>query len=327
MTDTTRTDTPSAGASWTDVATRLGRRTQDDALSRRLWLDEPEAAQIVSTAPISNIARAALMDLITKGFTIVRGAQDPALCQAAIADYQRYCAENAAYVADNLDTLGREKRLVNFHHYSKAALQLGLNPQIMEILDCAFGAEAGIYTSLTFKYGTQQPVHRDTPHFATWPDGYFMGVWTALEDIAPEAGPLFYYEGAHRFDINAAEVWREAQALYPDFSEAEQLYQALDRYNGRVIDQSEKYGVRREAQMRRGDVAIWHPQSPHGGAAASDPLHTRWSVVFHCAPRAKQVHQHESFFRHAGKYEPPPRYGFRDYNGRAIAEAGDVGFM
>jgi ectoine hydroxylase-related dioxygenase (phytanoyl-CoA dioxygenase family) len=267
------------------------------------------------------------MDLITKGFTIVRGLQDPGLCAAAIEDYARYSAENAAYVAANLDSIGREKRLVNFHHYSSAAQKLGLNPQIMEILDLAFGAECAVYTSLTFKYGTQQPVHRDTPHFATWPEGYFMGVWTALEDVPPEAGPLFYYEGAHRFELDAAEIWQEAQSLYRDHPEAEQMFQALDRYNGRVIENAERHGVRRQAAMRRGDVAIWHPQSPHGGAPASDPMRTRWSIVFHCAPRAKQVHQHQAFFANAGQSEPPARYGFREADGRGIAIAGDVAFM
>jgi phytanoyl-CoA hydroxylase len=316
-----------ARQAWTDIAARLGRGPVDTPLTQRLWLDEPDAAQIVSTAAISETTRAALLDLITKGFTIIREAQDPALCEAAIADYDQYVSENAAYVAENLDGLGREKRLVNFHHYSPAAQKLGLNPKVLEILDYAFGSEAGIYTSLTFKYGTQQPVHRDTPHFATWPDGYFMGVWTALEDITPESGPLFYYEGAHRFEIDAAEIWREAQALYPDSPEHEQLSRALDRYNGRVIENAPLHGVRREAPMRRGDVAIWHPKSPHGGSPAADPMRTRWSIVFHCAPRAKQVHQHESYFRHAGRQEPAPRYGFREAEDRAIAVAGDVAYM
>jgi hypothetical protein len=56
-------------------------------------------------------------------------------------------------------------------------------------------------------------------------------------------------------------------------------------------------------------------------------MRTRWSIVFHCAPRAKQVHQHESYFRHAGRQEPAPRYGFREAEDRAIAVAGDVAYM
>ena len=79
--------------------------------------------------------------------------------------------------------------------------------------------------------------------------------------------------------------------------------------------------------MKRGDVAIWHPQTPHGGSPASDQMRSRWSTVFHCAPAQKQVHQHNSFFKNAGIEEPPPRYIFKDESGRQIAIAGDVSFM
>jgi ectoine hydroxylase-related dioxygenase (phytanoyl-CoA dioxygenase family) len=316
-----------AKAGWSDIARRLWQPAAADPLATAPWIDHPNAAQLVSTAQIDDEVRAAAMDLITKGFTIIRGAQDPALCAQTITDYQRYCAENADYVAQNKDSLGRELRLVNFHHYSDAALRLGANERIMRILDFAFGAEAAIYTSLTFKFGTQQPVHRDTPHFATWPDGYFFGVWTALEDIAPEAGPLFYYEAAHHFEVDAAAIWGRVRQTMPHLSESEQLHQALEIYNGEVISRAPSNGVHRTAAMRRGDVAIWHPQTPHGGSPASDPMRSRWSIVFHCAPKDKQVHQHDSFFRHAGAAEPPPRYGFTEGHGRAVALAGGVAFM
>jgi phytanoyl-CoA hydroxylase len=296
-------------------------------LSEPLWIDRPDALQRVSVAPISDEMQQVATDLITRGFAVIRNAQDPALCAQTIEDYARYSAENRSYVDDNLDVLGREKRLVNFHHCSDAAMKLGNNPRIMRILDYLFGAEAGVYTSLTFKYGTQQPVHRDTPHFATWPDGYFFGVWTALEDIAPEAGPLFYYEGAHRYRVDVAGIWRDVQARFPQLERQEAFNQALEIYNGQVIDRSPQEGVYRLTSMKRGDVGIWHPQLPHGGSPASDPNRSRWSIVCHCAPVAKQVHQHQSFFNFAGREEPATRYGFTSYEGRKVASAGGVAFM
>ncbi len=267
------------------------------------------------------------MDLITKGFTILRGVQDPALCQQVIDDYYRYSRENVGYVDACRDDLGRERRMVNFHRYSEASMRLGTNPRVMAILDYLFGAEASVYTSLTFKFGTQQPTHRDTPHFSTWPEGYFFGVWNALEDIAPESGPLFYFEGAHRMIVDQVSIWREAKAKRPDLSEADQLLYALDVYNGEVAIRAPENGVYRLAEMKRGDVAIWHPQTPHGGSPASDPMRSRWSTVFHCAPADKQVHQHHGFFLNAGAAEPPARYIFSEAHGRKIAVAGEPGFQ
>ena len=125
----------------------------------------------------------ALQKLNTVGVVVLPGAIDRELCRQVVLDYQDYCLKHAAYVEENRDVLGREKLLVNFHLYSDAAMRVGTNEQTMKIVDAFFGSKTSVYTSLMFKYGTQQPVHRDTPHFATWPQNQFVGVWTALEDI------------------------------------------------------------------------------------------------------------------------------------------------
>lgn len=296
-------------------------------LDRPLWLDAPDAAQRTSVARVPEHVRQAAIDIITKGFTVLRGVQDPEACKQTIEDFSRFCSENPDIHANSFDEHGRERRLVNFHHYSDAAMQIGANSQVLETLDFLFGAEACVYTSLTFKYGTQQPVHRDTPHFATWPDGYFFGVWTALEDIDPEAGPLFYYEGGHRFPVDVEGIWRRVCESRPDMPREDALNLALDMYNGYVIDHAPEFGEYRTADMKRGDVAIWHPQLPHGGSPAVDPTKSRWSMVFHCAPVEKQVHQHQSFFLNANGEEPPARYNYKTYGNRKVAVAGDVAFQ
>jgi ectoine hydroxylase-related dioxygenase (phytanoyl-CoA dioxygenase family) len=35
-------------------------------------------------------------------------------------------------------------------------------------------------------------------HFHSAPAGFMCGLWIALEDVRPEAGPLIYYPGSHR---------------------------------------------------------------------------------------------------------------------------------
>jgi len=32
----------------------------------------------------------------------------------------------------------------------------------------------------------------------TYPEGYLVGAWVAVEDIHPDSGPLVYYPGSHR---------------------------------------------------------------------------------------------------------------------------------
>ncbi len=300
---------------------------QGDNSESGWWLDLPDALQRIDRATVSDEAKAVARSLHKDGVAIVRRAHPEELCRQVIEDYGRYISLNADYVRQNLDGLGREKRLVNFHLWSDAAARIGEAPRIMDVLDFVFGQEAAVYSSLTFKYGTQQPVHRDTPHFATWPRQMFVGVWSALEDIAPDAGPLFYHPGAHRFTLAPAEFMRQAETRIPNASEQEKLLLALDLYNGEVIRTAPTVSAPKLLDMRIGDTVIWHPELPHGGSPAQDPVRTRWSIVFHCAPKLIQVHQHDRFFTHSDAVPPPARYGYTLRNGRSIALSGEVAYM
>jgi phytanoyl-CoA hydroxylase len=292
-----------------------------------LWIDRPGALEKIELASVGEFEKSIARSLINSGIAVVRGAHDPGVCEAVIADYQRYSAKNSDYVKANLDSSGREKRLTNFHHWSDAALQIGTNPLIMSALDFVFNYETCVYTSLTFKYGTQQPVHRDSPHFATWPRGYFAGVWTALEPVNASNGPLFYHPSAHRFPINEADCYEAAKIRLPHASRPEQMLLALDLYNGEIARTAPTIAEPIIIPADVGDTVIWHPEMPHGGSPASKQMATRWSIVFHCSPVLVQVHQHDAFFGHDRNVEPAERYGYTEAYNRKIAAAGGVAFM
>jgi len=292
-----------------------------------LWLDLPDAEERIAAANVDEECRRVAQAIRRDGLAVLRGVHARELCRQVIEDYERYATENRDYVLQNLDALGREKRLVNFHLWSDAASRIGTAPRLMRCLDFVFGREAAVYTSLTFKYGTQQPAHRDTPHFATWPANLFVGVWTALEDISPDAGPLFYHPGSHRFPVDPHPFLAQACERLPHGTREQQLRLALDLYNGEIIRRAPAAAAPVTLELAAGDSVIWHPDLPHGGLGARDPSHTRWSIVFHCSPADVQVHQHDRFFSHQGQEPPPARYGFTRAHGRRIALAGEVAFM
>jgi hypothetical protein len=145
--------------------------------------------------------------------------------------------------------------------------------------------------------------------------------------VRPEAGPLFYHAGAHRFSIDPQGHMAAAVQRLPNAGVSEQVLMALDLYNGEVMRRAPTVSDAKSLELDIGDTVIWHPELPHGGSPASDPHHTRWSIVFHCAPANVQVHQHDAFFSHLGPEPPAPRYGYRETNGRKIAVAGEIAFM
>ena len=286
------------------------------------WIDGPDALNRLEVARVSEAFKAAARDLIVDGFTVLRGAINPDLCAKVIADYHRYAAENAGGV--NFDAQGRELRLLQFHWWSDASMRIATDPGVMALLDFIFGRRASPYSSLTFKYGTQQEIHRDTPHFATWPRSQFVGVWTALEDIDPSSGPLQYVKGAHRYRLAPEDVLAHVRTKHTHLTPEGQIDRALYRYNDQVMLHAADHGELTPApQMKRGDVAIWHAELPHGGSPATDPMRSRWSMVVHCMPEAVQGHEYKTFFTHEGEAPPPDRYAFREAHDRKVAYIGD----
>jgi phytanoyl-CoA hydroxylase len=291
------------------------------------WFDLPDALEILAKKNLPEHVVQPLKSIIENGVAVIHGANEVNLCANVIHDYEKYSSENSDYVKNNLDDLGREKRLVNFHHYSENALKVVANQNVLRVLDELFMGDTCVYTSLTFKYGTQQPVHRDTPHFATWPLNSFCGVWTALEDIDPDAGPIFYHPGAHRFTVNQFLYLDEAASRMPDATHQDLLKTALDLYNGEIIRRVRDISEPVLLNIKAGDTVIWHPEMPHGGSPAKDQHRTRWSIVAHCAPSNIQVYQHEQFFLNRDQVSLQQRYGYKKWGNRNIALAGDVAYM
>lgn len=198
-----------------------------------LWLDQPDALDRVSAArasgQISDVQAAAARDLIESGFTVFRNVAPAILFDQVADDFAHYLREHAEYAAKCVDAHGRHLRFVNFHAASEAALELGNASQIMSLLDFLFARPAGVYTSLLFEYGSQQPIHRDSPFFHTFPINYFFGVWFALEDIHPDSGPLMYVSGGHRFQVNYRMIFEQLKRQNPQQSTKELLDLAFAR--------------------------------------------------------------------------------------------------
>jgi phytanoyl-CoA hydroxylase len=293
-----------------------------------LWLDRRDATDQIASR-LGALPRAygdAAKALIDDGFTILRGAVDPKLCDRVREDYERWLRDNHRIASENVDAAGHHLRFVDFHRLSDHAMALGNNDHVMRLLDFLFGRRAGVYTSLTFEYGTQQPIHRDSPFFHTYPINHFFGVWYPLEDIHPDSGPLMYVPRGHRFEVDRFRLFAEAERQLGAGAKKDALVkQALELYYGEVMTRAAEISAPQTAVLARGDVAIWHATAPHGGSPAKNPELTRKSMVFHCAPVDMQVHQHDAFF--SAPNEPRPRYGFQSWRDRLFAVSGQPNFQ
>lgn len=258
----------------------------------RLWLDEPEALSLAAGRIADEWVRRHVGELITDGYTVIRKPATVPLCDEVVADYYRFCDLQDA------GRRGKKSRIVNFHVFSDAARKLLLDPFLMRVLDAAFGHEAVLWTSLTFEYGTEQRIHRDSPYFETRPFGYYVGVWTALEDVSPDAGPLAFIPGGHRipatFDLRQSardHLRGQADGAPVNYDLLlETFFSDMDR-------QCESAGLNlTTVEMKKGDKLIWHHWLPHGGAPAASPELTRRSIVGHYIPLNVPIYNVDVFF-------------------------------
>lgn len=154
---------------------------------------------------------------------------------------------------------------------SPAVTRLAAHPRVVERLAALYGRRPIPFQTLNFERGTEQAAHSDTIHFHCVPRHFMCGVWVALEDIHPDAGPLFVHPGSHRL---------------PTFEMGDLgLPARVDAYAGyeeRVARALEAGG--HEAKplcIRRGQAIVWVANVFHGGAAVADPGRTRRSQVTH----------------------------------------------
>lgn len=149
------------------------------------------------------------------------------------------------------------------------------NRAVIDLLSKLYGRRAFPFQSLNFPVGTQQAPHSDSIHFSTVPERFMCGVWLALEDIHPDAGPLVYYPGSHRWPVLYNDLLgKVAGAGDPVLDEApyQRAWQAM----------VEASGVKPEIFLaKKGQALIWSANLLHGGSRQKDPARTRWSQVTH----------------------------------------------
>jgi len=150
------------------------------------------------------------------------------------------------------------------------------NKLLKEILSFLLDKEVVPFQTINFLRGSGQRAHSDSVHMTTYPLGYLIAAWVALEDTTYDNGPLFYYPGSHKLPY----------LLNNDFNEGETFLMLGKKsyvdYEDVIEELIQKKGLeRKEFLAKKGDVLIWHANLVHGGAPIVDNNSTRKSMVIH----------------------------------------------
>ncbi|WP_375188062.1 phytanoyl-CoA dioxygenase family protein [Sphingobium yanoikuyae] len=168
-----------------------------------------------------------------------------------------------------------ERRVQDAWQFDEDVRAIAANQAVIDLLSKLYGRQAFPFQTLNFPVGTQQDAHSDSVHFSSLPERFMCGVWLAMEDIGPDAGPLFYYPGSHKWPIMT-------NALIGRRGYGSDLASAQDPYGPAWQALREVNGVQEERFLpRKGQALIWCANLLHGGSYQNDNRLTRWSQVTH----------------------------------------------
>jgi hypothetical protein len=168
-----------------------------------------------------------------------------------------------------------ERRIQDAWTFDEDVRAIASNEAVLDLLSKLYGRRAFPFQTLNFPVGTEQGAHSDSVHFSSLPERFMCGVWLAMEDVMPDAGPLFYLPGSHRWPIMT-------NGLIGRRGYGSKLASAQDPYGLVWEALCTAYGVRAEPFLaRKGQALIWCANLLHGGSCQNDPKLTRWSQVTH----------------------------------------------
>lgn len=238
-------------------------------------VESPFFAQIFADPSIPEDTKRIATDLNRDGFAVLDFPDDDF---NAVADSIRTSLHDK-FAWDDWHEFGYNRnsglRVINAWKTDENVKRLATNQKVIDLLSTLYGREAFPFQTLNFPVGTQQHVHTDSVHFSSFPERFMCGVWTALEDITEDAGPLVYYPGSHKWPIYTNEHLgicnAEAKSEFNQ-REYEPLWQALiDAHGAKPVTFTAK----------KGQSLIWAANLIHGGNRQTNKAKTRWSQVTH----------------------------------------------
>ena len=259
----------------------------------RIWLDEPAAREQIATrahaGELDAEEEAHLRKFAEDGYFIFPIDLSVADAAAIDRDVDALWTDRPANVAFAYDSPPRRfreavaakhrkprYRIHELHTASETALRLYLDAKIHRYMSLILGETAVATQSLYFEFGSQQALHRDSVVVPTPQFGRLAAAWIALEDIAPESGPLMYVPSSQRLPFYEFEpgqpVYDPSRHTTADVEAAMAFYAADLERSGLPVKQF---------TAKRGEVLIWHSALTHGGAPPADAHHTRKSFVVH----------------------------------------------
>ena len=239
----------------------------------RAWLDTGHSRDLVSAKDgfkdFPPEIQASLLAWSDKGYMILRHFFSDQDVNIILREIERLIGQHKLQPTP-------DNKLLFANRVSPEIRAISYEKRLIDLLGFILDKEVVPFQTINFLYGSNQRAHSDSIHMTTYPLGYLIAVWIALEDTNPDNGPLFYYPGSHRLPY----------LLNNDFNEGETSLRLGRKDYGDYEDKMEELIREKDLQKevflaKKGDILIWHANLIHGGLPVVNPALTRKSMVIH----------------------------------------------
>jgi ectoine hydroxylase-related dioxygenase (phytanoyl-CoA dioxygenase family) len=239
----------------------------------RAWLDTGDSAilapQKEAFGNFSPAIQQKILQWSARGYMILDNYFSAAICDAVNNEIDSLVKKGKLHFLWNNKLMFANK---------KSSLIRGITQDagISQLLNFLLDKKMVPFQTINFISGSGQRAHSDSVHMTTYPLGYLIAIWVALEDVHADSGPLFYYPGSHKLPYLLNNEWNKDSSFlslgkneYPDYEDM--VEELITRNN-----------LQKETLLaKKGDVLIWHANLIHGGAPILNKALTRKSMVVH----------------------------------------------
>lgn len=239
----------------------------------KAWLDIGDSAQLVKQQEgfdaFSPTIQQQLIDWSKNGFMVLDNFFDHNTVETINNEINKLVAAKKV-------TITHDNKIAFANKLVPAIKDVTNTPELLALLGFILGKEVVPFQTLNFLQGSGQRAHSDSIHMTTYPLGYLIAAWVALEDIQEDSGPLFYYPGSHQLPYLLNEGFGNVSTL---FSLGNKNYADYEEVTQEIIA---KNGLQPTIFLpKKGDVFIWHANLIHGGMPVRNAALTRKSMVIH----------------------------------------------
>jgi hypothetical protein len=168
------------------------------------------------------------------------------------------------------------KRIFEGWKDSELLQSLSLNSIVLDTLRMLYKKEPYPFQTITFNYGSNQPLHSDLIHFDSLPHRWLTAVWVALEDMTEQNGSLVYVPKSHKLPIFD---FYDLKVKVPEYGKQFDSYSEYEEFIRQLVEVNELEV--KPLTCKKGQALVWAANLIHGGDIIRDPNSTRYSQVTH----------------------------------------------